>query len=96
MIVTWLGPREGVSGLELTLLQHGRKTGARLTGALEVRSRETGRLEPAPRLIAGDVAHVHVALERPTWFDRWEDSPSTASCLLIDGDGHTVAGARFT
>ena len=69
MIVTWLGPRDCTAGLALTLLQHGRKTGCHITGALEVRSRETGLLEPAARLIAGDVGVVHLALQRATWFD---------------------------
>ena len=96
LIVTWLGPREGAQGLSLTMLQHGRKTGCQITGAIEVRSRESGLLEPAARLNAGDVGVVHVALERATWFDGWEESPATASCLFVDGDGQTVAGARFT
>jgi sulfate adenylyltransferase subunit 1 (EFTu-like GTPase family) len=96
LIVTWLGPREGAQGLSLTMLQHGRKTGCQITGAIEVRSRESGLLEPASRLNAGDVGVVHVALERATWFDTWEHSPATASCVFVDGDGQTVAGARFT
>jgi sulfate adenylyltransferase subunit 1 (EFTu-like GTPase family) len=95
LTVTWLGPAECTPALELTLLQHGRRTPARVTDFSRA-SRESGAFESSAVLTAGDVGRVQVRLERATWFDRWDDSPGTGSCLLIDGAGRTVAGARFT
>ncbi|MDP1825645.1 MAG: GTP-binding protein [Archangium sp.] len=95
LTVTWLGPSDCAAQLEVTLLQHGRKTPGRVTELSRV-SRETGAVEAASVLTAGEVGRLQVRLERATWFDRWEDSAGTGSCLLIDGAGRTVAGARFT
>ena len=97
LIVTWLGPGECAPGLELTVLQHGRRMLGKVKpqGMLRV-SRESGALELTSRLATGDVGHVRLELERATWFDSWDESPPTASCLLIDSTGRTVAGARFT
>ena len=95
MTVTWLGPSDCTPQLEVTLLQLGRTTPGRVMELSRV-SRDTGALEATEVLTAGEVGRLQVRLERPTWFDRWEDSAGTGSCLLVDGAGRTVAGARFT
>ena len=106
LTVTWLAESQRV----VTLLQHGRRTPARLVDPLLVASLETGAFEPrSSRAVspldangsgspfrAGDVGRVRVVFEAPTWFDLWHDSAATATCLLLDSAGRTVAGGRFT
>lgn len=95
VIVTWLGPSECISGLRLTVLQHGRRTGALVNGPLRRVSRKSGELEPATSFVPGDVGRVRLVLDAPTWFDAWNECAPSASALLIDSEGRTVAGARF-
>lgn len=95
LIVTWLGPIDCTPQLQLQLVQHGRTTAARVSPLQSV-SLESGALEATNTLGAGDVGRLRISLERATWFDRWEDSPVTGTALLVDQQGHTVAGARFT
>jgi hypothetical protein len=81
LIATWLGPAPREE--TLVLLQHGRKTNARAPGLSEP-------VEDGPTVA------LELDLEHPTRFDRWDDSPLTASCLLLDARGRTVGGGRFT
>jgi sulfate adenylyltransferase subunit 1 (EFTu-like GTPase family) len=94
-IVTWLGPKAAAKGLALKVLQQGRTTHARIVELPERISLQSGAFERADSLAAGEVGRMRLELETPVWMDRWEESPVTGSCLLVDSDGQTVAGARF-
>lgn len=90
LVVTWLGPGACTSDSQFALLQHGRRTSARVSGAVERVALESGLLEPTASLVAGDVGGFQVRLEGVTWFE------AGGNALLVDAEGRTVAGVRFS